>query len=329
VPFLKFCIRAETHYTNDYNDTNLIVFQSKPNNPPPHHPRNYDDRPDILALLNRVAKELKGTPGWHHLRSVGEWKPGHVISDADGGQEREYVGCTIQARPDNPSLLGITMCPTGYVLSYGSPCVYAVTDQLEYSNLEPLIRYVHSLHVPTISFSDPVRTITLDPRVGLDEAPLWHINDPTFDINGSFRLIFVGSPFSRMTTVFQDVTDDCSILKDSYPNVGHSREEDLLNRLGIDPPGWVQYREPIKPDVEFKPLPELDFGASFTRRTRHRIFLRTTGNPFHQCETFSEAVEVTYDLLEGERLFLYHCSIRTQILSSQPVGNRKMPRPSS
>ncbi|THV07070.1 hypothetical protein K435DRAFT_380586 [Dendrothele bispora CBS 962.96] len=298
----------KTHNPNlqEYNDNNVIVFKSRPNNAPPHHPRQYRDRPDFFALSKHIAEQLQNTPSWHHLRSVGEWKPGKVISSADEGQEREYVACLTQARPDNPSVLGIVMCPEGYVLSYGSPRGYVITEQIAYLDISPLIRYVHSLHVPlpVIILADGERTITLDSKAGLDKAPLWQITDPAYNIiDRSFSLKFIGSPFTRMTTVLSDVnTQESLVVKDSYPDSKGLREADLFDLLGDMPPGWVLRVKPINPTVEFEPLLELDFGdGSLTQRTKQRLLFESTGAPFHECQTISEAVGALYDILEASR----------------------------
>ncbi|THU90991.1 hypothetical protein K435DRAFT_245543 [Dendrothele bispora CBS 962.96] len=298
----------KTHNRNlqEYNDNNIIVFKSRPDNPPPHHPCQYCDRPDFFALSKHIAKQLQNTPSWHHLRSVGEWRLDKVISSADEGQEMEYVACLTLARPDNPSVLGIVMCPEGYVLSYGSPRGYVITEQLAYSDISPLIRYVHSLHVPlpAIILADRARTITLDSIAGLDDAPLWQITDPAYNIiNRSFSLEFIGSPFTRMTTVLSDVnTQECLVVKDSYLDSQGQREADLFDLLGDSPPGWVIRVKPVDPKVEFEPLLELDFGdASLTQRTKHRLLFESTGAPFHESQTISEAVGALYDILEASR----------------------------
>ncbi|THU92429.1 hypothetical protein K435DRAFT_780243, partial [Dendrothele bispora CBS 962.96] len=279
--------RIETHNCNlqEYNDNNVFVFKSKPNNPPSHHPGQY--RPDFFALSKHIAEQLHNTPSWHHLHSVGEWKPGKVISNADEGQESEYVACLIQARPDNPSVLGIVMCPEGYVLSYGSPRGYVITEQLAYSDISPLIRYVHSLHapLPAIILADRARTITLDSIAGLDDAPLWQITDPAYKINRSFSPKFIGFPFMRMTTVLSDVnTQECLVVKDSYPDSKGLREADLVDLLGDEPPGWVIQVKPVDPT-----------------RTKQRLVFKSTGAPFHECQTISEAVGALYDILEASR----------------------------
>ncbi|KAK7467619.1 hypothetical protein VKT23_004672 [Stygiomarasmius scandens] len=302
----KLVQSLKTYFPNEYTDDKIIVFLAKPNDPPKHHPRGYHVRPDILALLKRLADRLQGTPSWHHLRSVGEWKPGLGISNADRGQEREYVACTMQARPDNPSVLGIVMCPGGYVLSYGSPCGYIVTEQFPYLETTPLIRYVHSLHAPlrAINFSDPIRTMTLDESVDLGSAPRWLVTDPAYSIdNRSFSLLFVGAPFTRMTTVF--AADDYTILKDSYPSNNQEREAGLFDKLGENPPGWVIQQKPDNQDVKFANLPRLDFDVpSFTHRVRHRISLKSTGDPFEKCESLSVAVGATYDILESKEIIV-------------------------
>ncbi|THU95887.1 hypothetical protein K435DRAFT_778820, partial [Dendrothele bispora CBS 962.96] len=296
----------KTHNCNlqEYNDNNVFVFKSKPNNPLSHHPGQY--RPDFFALSKHIAEQLHNTPSWHHLHSVGEWKPGKVISSADEGQESVYVACLIQARPDNPSVLGIVMCSEGYVLSYGSPRGYVITEQLAYSDISPLIRYVHSLHapLPAIILADRARTITLDSIAGLDDAPLWQITDPAYKIiNRSFSPKFIGFPFMRMTTVLSDVnTQECLVVKDSYPDSKGLREADLVDLLGDEPPGWVIRVKPVDPTVEFEPLSELDFGdASLTQRTKQRLVFKSTGAPFHECQTISEAVGALYDILEASR----------------------------
>ncbi|THV04785.1 hypothetical protein K435DRAFT_774316, partial [Dendrothele bispora CBS 962.96] len=301
----KIVVELKRHFGHlaGYKDENLVLFIPKPNNPPPHHPRGYLVRPDILALSKSTEKKLTKTPGWHYLRSVGEWKPGKNFSDDDIAQQREYVASAIQARPDNPSMLGVIMCPGGYMLSYGSPCGYVVTEHLAFSNIAPLVSYVHSLHVPpaAINIADPKRTITLDTGDDPDSVPRWRITDDAYGLkNHLFDLIFIGSPFSRMTTVFTDPEGDL-VVKDSYPQDSRQREAELFKELGENPPGWVKVVEPANPTIKFKALEKMNLGSGFAHRQRHRLVLNSTGSAFEKCETISEAVGAIYDLLEGNR----------------------------
>jgi hypothetical protein len=276
-----------------------------PDQYPRHHPSTYQVQPDFMALKETVYKQLEQKPpGWHYLDSVGEWKPHKKLTDKDVGQERQYIGSAIQARPDNPSMLGVLMCPGGYSLSYGSPCGYVVTKQLGFSNLAPLICYVHSLHVPppAINFRDPNRTITLDVGDSPHNAPQWRITDDAYGVSESlFKLIFVGSSFSRMTTVFAEQKEaDWIIFKDLYPALHHRhRENELFDALQDKPCGWLLRKPPIRDNISFQQPPKLDFGTLVVHRERHRLAQQSTRKPFDQCESLSEAVGVIYDVLEG------------------------------
>ncbi|KAF5371582.1 hypothetical protein D9758_003431 [Tetrapyrgos nigripes] len=127
----------ETHFKicSGNEDGKVVKFISKLNNPPHRHPNGYVEKPDFITLSKSAFDKLTNTPGWHYDRSVGEWKSGTTFSEEEIGQEREYIASAIQARPDNPSMLGILMRRGGFC--------------------------VHSLHVPVdaIDFRDPQRTI--------------------------------------------------------------------------------------------------------------------------------------------------------------------------
>ncbi|THV04694.1 hypothetical protein K435DRAFT_158920 [Dendrothele bispora CBS 962.96] len=201
-------------------------------------------------------------------------------------------------------MLGVIMSPGGYMLSYANPCGYVVTEHFAFSNIAPLVSYVHSLHVPpaAIDLADPERTITLG--IGpddLDGAPRWRITDGAYGLkNHLFDLISIGPPFSRMTIVFADPEGDL-VVKDSYSQDHRQREAVLFKKLREDPPGWVTVVETTDTAVKFKPLEKMNFGSEFAHRQRHRLVLRSTGLPFEKCETISEAVGAIYDLLESNR----------------------------
>ncbi|KAK7464193.1 hypothetical protein VKT23_006359 [Stygiomarasmius scandens] len=211
------------HFPQHYKPESRLTFLAKPHHPPRFHPDGSLERPDILVILTRIYKELSDiTPSWHHLSSVGEWKPGSTIRSSDVGQCRAYVGSLLQARPDNPSVLGIIMCRAGYILSYSSPCGYIVMPQESYDDLTILVRYVHSLHTSPASlrFADPLRKVTLDDS-GLKGPPAWKIDDPAYGlVERPFDVISTGDPFGRMTTVYRNKDkDDIIILKDGYVNI--------------------------------------------------------------------------------------------------------------
>ena len=80
------------------------------------------------------------------------------------------------------------------------------------------------------------------------------------------------------------------------------REAGLYHDLGEAPPGWAIRMEPIRDNVHFKfqSLPPLDFDStSFIHRVRHWIVLKSTGNSLEKCQSLSEVVGATYDILEG------------------------------
>ncbi|KAF5357421.1 hypothetical protein D9758_005931 [Tetrapyrgos nigripes] len=288
----------KTHFSVDYTEEKSLIFIPTPNHYPRYHPRSYKIRPDFVALKQTVHKQLAAyMPGWHYLDSVGEWKPHKNLTDRDVAQEREYVACAIQARPDNPSMLGVIMSSGGYSLSYGSPCGYMVTKQLKFSDLEPLIRYVHSLHVPlsVINFRDPKRTVTLHVGDSPDSAPQWRLTDEAYGVSDSlFKLIFVGNSFSRMTTVFlEQKAADWVIFKDSYTNVHHNnRERELFDQLGINPYGWMLQKLPIRDNIEFKPLHKMKFGTSFVHRQKHRLAQKSTEILSRNARPFQKQLEL-------------------------------------
>ncbi|THV04696.1 hypothetical protein K435DRAFT_961716 [Dendrothele bispora CBS 962.96] len=310
----KIVKELKKHYgdLDEYQDENLVLFIPKPKNPLPHHPRGYLVRPDILALSKSTEKRLTKTPGWHYLRSVGEWKPRKNFLNNDVEQQREFIASAIQARPDNPSMLGVIMSPGGYMLSYGSPCGYVVTEHLTFSNIAPLVSYVHSLHVlpAAIDLADPKRTITLHTGDDPDSTPRWRITDDIYGLkNHLFDLIFIGPPFSRMTTVFADPEGDL-VVKDSYLQDHRQCEAELFKEFGEDfPAQWVPVVVPTDTAVKFNPLEKMSFGSEFAHRQRHRLVLRSTGLPFEKCETISEAVGAIYDLLESNRWAIVKCRV--------------------
>ncbi|KAK7440597.1 hypothetical protein VKT23_016945 [Stygiomarasmius scandens] len=304
------------------NPKNSVTFLAKPRKPPRFHPDNSLERPDILAIPTRICEEFtQTTPSWHVLSSVGEWKPGVTITSDNVGQTRAYVGSLLQARPDNPSVLGITMCPGGYALSYGSPCGYLVMPQQSYGDLTVLIRYVLSLHAPPASlrFADPVRRITLDIN-SLKDLPVWNIDDPAYGlVDQPFDVISTGDPFGQMTTVFRKHGDDVVILKDGYRNIRRQREVALFDELGDNPCGWVKLEKPSN-SIQFVTLPDLEFDKMpYTRRSRERLMLKSTGEPFDKCKTLSDAVGATYDMLEASRWAIVHRRVLHRDISARNV----------
>ncbi|THU77270.1 hypothetical protein K435DRAFT_812606 [Dendrothele bispora CBS 962.96] len=92
-------------------------------------------------LLDKIVEELK-----RHYGHLGGYKDKNL------------------AQPGNPSVLGVSVSPGGYMLSYGSsPCGYVVTEQLAFSGIAPLISYIPLLHVlpAAIDLADPRRIIRL------------------------------------------------------------------------------------------------------------------------------------------------------------------------
>ena len=251
-------------------------------------------RLDLSAQLYQL--DVKAS--WHHLDSVGEWKPGMTFSTSEQSQAAAYAGSHNQARPDQPGVLVFSACRGGYIIGYSDPSIWTTTEQVGWDDLIPLIGYVHSLHIPRSQFRDS--TITLSLR-HLADPPHWRIRDQALNIDGDFKMIHIGRAHSRMTTVFEhvDATPNTGplIIKDSYLNNSRDPEHTLFQVLGTSP-GWVSVR-PLPDDVPIEPLltPNVD---GIIQRRKDRTVMENTGAKFNDCKTLSEAVAAVYDILEGK-----------------------------
>jgi hypothetical protein len=283
-----------------------LIFNTSPKQPPLHHPLRHRDIPDFHALplaLHEKLSQMDVKPAWHHLDSVGEWKPGMSLSTSEQSQAAGYAASHNQARPDRPGVLVFSACRGGYVLGYSDPSIWTTTQQVGWDNLDPLIGYVHSLHIPRLNFRDS--TITLSPR-SLADPPQWTILDEALNINGIFKMIYIGRAHSRMTTVFEqaDATSnvDPIIIKDSYLKASRDPEHKLFKVLMDDDasPGWVTIRLP-RDDVAIEPLlTPLFNGSTAIQRRKDRTVMENTGTAFNKCKTLSEALAAVYDILEGK-----------------------------
>ena len=284
---------------------------SSPTQHPHHHPCDHLDVPDFLALPLTIFQKLrrkKVKPAWYHLSSVGEWKPGKTLPENELSQAAAYAGSHNQARPDKPSVLVFSACRGCYVIGYSDPSVWTTTKHVEWDNLDPLIGYVRSLHVPRpeVELVDP--TITLSVR-GLSDPPKWTIRDEALSIEGKFKMIYIGRANSRMTTVFECVdptsNDRPLIIKDSYVNEFRDPEHKLFEILMADgvTPGWIKIILPPKDcPINHLHTPKVEIsGKSIVRRRKDRTVMENTGSEFNGCQTISELIAVVYDILEGER----------------------------
>jgi len=275
-----------------------LVFSSSPKQPPLHHPRGHRDVPDFHAMeigLSRELDQLDVKASWHHLDSVGEWKPGMTFSTSEQSQAAVHAGSHNQARPDKPGVLVFSACRGGYIIGYSDPSIWTTTKQVEWNDLVPLISYVHSLHIPRSQFRDSTITLSCGPG----DPPRWRIRDHTLNIDGNFRMIHIGRAHSRMTTVFEDVDTSNAgplIIKDSYLNNSRASEHRLFQALGASP-GWVNVR--LRNDDPIEPLltPNID---GVIQRRKDRTVMENTGAKFNDCKVLSEAVAAVYDILEGK-----------------------------
>jgi hypothetical protein len=268
-----------------------------------YHPStNVVDPPDFIAMPQKLydeltAKDVTYGAAWHHLTSVGQWRRRKSLSADNLLQLAGYAGSHNQARPDRSGVLVFSACKGCYVIGYSDPSIWMTTKPVEWDNLVPLIAYIHSLHFPHLQ--DP--TIRLHNH--LSWLPHWIIRDEALRIDDIFKIIHIGRPHSRMTTIFQRVgTVSCAplIVKDSWVKQHRTAERALFKSLvkNGEPPGWVGTRLPAD-DVATEPLqtPKLAF---IERLRKDRTVMENTGRGFYECESLSEAIAVTYDILEGK-----------------------------
>ena len=273
------------------------IHFSSPTQHPHHHPCGNLGTPDFLAMLQDVYKLRLVKPCWHFLVSLGEWKAGTSFTDDELSQTGAYAGSLNQARPDNPSSLVFSVCRGCYVIGYSDPSTWTISQPIQWDNLDPLIGYIHSLHVPRLQLKDD--TITLA-NPGISQSPRWNIQDKAFNINDTFETIHVGRPHSRMTTVFRRIEDSQNpfLVKDSWVNTFRKPEISLFQSLTADgdAPGWIKIRRPTM-DVNRLQTQKQE---GVVQRRKDRTVMENTGLGFDQCERLSDAIAATYDVLEGE-----------------------------
>lgn len=301
-----------------YENAQLIVFCDRQDHSLDQHPTPGDkSRPDFQAYSEGDKQTCRKTTSgegnqqktisvlpWHLLQSPGEWRPEDTLEE--DFQIVDYVGSLSAARLHNPAVLGFSMSPNGYRIAYGDPRGFAYTTLFPYSTLAFLVRFVHSLYDPKVSISDP--RIRLPPMSQCEsDRPLWSIHEPAYGLDGAlFKTIFVGRPFSRMTTILESVGqkshNDVRILKYSFVNTDKMEEEmDLYNQLG-DCPGWVSLVKPIEgiPVTKGPSLTSLEHPDIFVaREKRPVIVMGTKGCPLAQCSSLSQLVGAIYDVIEG------------------------------
>lgn len=248
-------------------------------------------------MVQSKYDQLEGAiPSWHYLVSLGEWKPGMTLTKIELSQTGAYAGSLNQARPDNPCALVFSACQGCYVIGYSGPSTWTMSGPIPWMNLDPLIAYIHSLHLPHVNIKDS--TITLVDQ-GISKSPYWNIRDAAFDIDHDFKIIHVGRAHSRMTTVFQCIqTQDPLLVKDAWIKSYRDPEITLFESLTEDgpPPGWVNIKPPTEDRIHLH-TPQL---IGITQRRKDRTVMENTGLPFDKCRKLSDAIAATYDILEGK-----------------------------
>ena len=207
-----------------------------------------------------------------------------------------------QARPDRPGFYVLVIKPQWYQVLYSDPTGLFASPQTSWSDIHLLAAYLYSHYNPPdghFLWDDTIRWTEPD---GPFSYPSWEITcDGKLYTNG--QLIFVGEPWSRLTTAYniEDPTGKRVIVKDSYRGTGgRFKEEEVLDHIHADGDflGVVRLKchESVKSEDEYLVF---DLKGEDEKRTRERWVFMDSGFRFLKAKTVQDLLMAVYDTLEG------------------------------
>ena len=294
-----------------------LTFIDHHSSAPVHFPSgllsDVTDAPDLLGVYDvDLFKDNKGPHGvykgvpHHRVEAIVEAK-----SETNGGGRRQattYAYRHHQARPDRPGFYVLLIKPQWYQVLYSDPTGVFASPQTPWTNMDLLAAYVYSHYNPPsdhLLWDDTIRWSESDDSCFV---PSWNI-----DLRGQEytdgEIIFVGEPWSRLTTTFdvEDANGKHVIIKDCYRHDGlRFTEEAILEHLHAegDLPGVVRLKD-CETSIRFA------LNGPSDGRTRVRFAFSDSGSRLLKAKTVNDLLKATYDALEGTRhIILNQCSLR-------------------
>ncbi|KAH9903403.1 hypothetical protein C8Q73DRAFT_635278 [Cubamyces lactineus] len=266
--------------------------------------------PDIVGVFQPTdARTLKiHTDGtyrevpYHRIETVVEAK--YKGLQAEGRrQASSYIHHILQARPDRPSYYGMSATPDAFQLFYGSPLGLKAAALVPWTDLKTLCAYVYSLYDPPDGHILHDRTITWSEPPNQPNSPaLWDLTVDGEKYYGA-RIIFLGYPFGRRTTVFRITRLNLPpvVIKEFYLEDGRRYEEvDLLDHIHEEGyvPGVVRVfaSETVESDST-----QITFSDTTETRTKQRIVFGDFGVDLEYAKTVNDLLMAVYDVLEIHR----------------------------
>ncbi|KAH9903439.1 hypothetical protein C8Q73DRAFT_786017 [Cubamyces lactineus] len=268
--------------------------------------------PDIVGVFQpRDMKTLKvhndGTyreVPYHRIETVVEAKVRG--KQAEGRrQASSYIHHILQARPDRPSYYGMSATQDSFQLYYGSPLGLRAAAHIPWTDLKTLCAYVYSLYDPPDGHVLYDRTIIWSEPPNQPNSPaMWNLTVDGEKYYGA-RIVFLGYPFGRRTTVFRITRLNLPpvIIKEFYLESGRRYEEvDLLAHIHLEGyvPGVVRVfaSETVESDDAVVVFRE---AATEETRTKQRIVFGDFGMDLEYAKTVNDLLKAVYDVLEMHR----------------------------
>ncbi|KAI1786564.1 hypothetical protein LXA43DRAFT_1064488 [Ganoderma leucocontextum] len=285
-----------------------LTFIDHHSTAPTHFPNlgcisNTKDAPDLLGVYDvDVFKDGKDAQGvykgvpHHRVEAIVEAK-----SETNGGGRRQaatYAYRHHQARPDRPGFYLLVIKPQWYQVLYSDPTGLFASPQTPWANMDLLVAYVYSHYEPPDAHFLWDETIRWSESNGPCTFPSWKIQvKGEWYTDGQF--IFVGEPWSRLTTTFDtvDANGEHVIIKDGYRHDGRRfKEEEILDHLHAegDLLGVVRLKV-------HETLGRFSLKGPAAERSRVRFVLLDTGSEFLKAKTLNDLLKATYDALEVHR----------------------------
>ncbi|KAI0324375.1 hypothetical protein GY45DRAFT_1331625 [Cubamyces sp. BRFM 1775] len=268
-----------------------------------------EDKPDIVGVFQRYegfeqdqSGSYKNIP-YHRVETVVEAKAIYGGGEAGGrAQATRYAFKLQQARPDRPGVYVLSIKPQHFQVVFSSPVGVTASEHALWTNLPALCSYVYSLYDP------PDGHFLYDPTITWREptplgAPVWDIVTTNRRFTGA-KLIFVGDPWARRTTVFrvEKKGSPTLMLKESYLDCGRRFQEyELLEQVHEEGylPGVLC---PLGHEFVVADGREIVFhGPQSMTRKKHRIWCADVGFELTLAESVNDLLKAVYDALEVHR----------------------------
>ncbi len=260
------------------------------------------DAPDLLGVYDvNILKDKKDAHGvykgvpHHRVEAIVEAK-----SEKNGGGRRQattYAYRHHQARPDRPGFYVLVIKPQWYQVLYSDPTGVFASPQTSWTNTDLLAAYVYSHYNPPADhflWDESIRWS--EQRHGVCSFPSWKI-----DLGGrryrQGQFIFIGEPWSRLTSTFDVVDDDGQhvIIKDCYRRDGHRfTEEGILEHLHAE----GDLLGVVRP-IGYESSIRFVLKGRAAERTRLRFAFLDSGSRLLKAKTVNDLLKATYDALEG------------------------------